>query len=608
MLHKIFTSSLIFVLFSIVNQVTLFSEEEPNNDPSTANVLALNGSNSGSLSSGDLVDWWKVTTLVDGRLYIETISDTTVEVDLYIFDMDGTHEIARYDISFGTKETTHRNDLLPGTYYVKAVRWSGSGNYTIASQFTPAPYPNDAEVNDSANVAGVITLDTTYTGRLGFYSNNYTDLNDWWKVTIPSDGQLRIVTVSDTTLELDLFLYDLDGTHELASYDTSWGTNEATHRSDLMPGTYYIKALRWNGYGSYTFTALFTPARLPNDPEGNDSVSVARTFGLDSSATGHLGYYVNNYIDFTDWWKVTTTSDGNLTIRTLSDSTLELDLFLYDADMITKLADYDTSWGIREATHKNGLMPGTYYVKAYRFSGWGSYTITSIFQYATLTNDIEPNDSFQIATSATVQTIHTGHSGYYTNGYTERDDYFSFTLPSGWDTLFIRVDTEPTLEADLYLYDNTGAQIQSAGTFGTTEIIVRPNPTPANYYVNISQWTGYGSYAYLVTNVRPLNPLLGVEDDRLVNQQPNEHRLYQNYPNPFNPLTTIRFNLAKASHVRLTIYTILGEPVQTLLADEYRQVGRNEILFDAGHFASGVYFYRIQTKDFTATKAFTILK
>ncbi len=74
--------------------------------------------------------------------------------------------------------------------------------------------------------------------------------------------------------------------------------------------------------------------------------------------------------------------------------------------------------------------------------------------------------------------------------------------------------------------------------------------------------------------------------------RPAEFMLYQNYPNPFNPTTTIYYQLPDAGYVTLKVYDVLGNLVKTLVRG-YKQQGKYSVSFNAGSFASGVYFYRI---------------
>ncbi|NIW44733.1 MAG: T9SS type A sorting domain-containing protein [candidate division Zixibacteria bacterium] len=83
--------------------------------------------------------------------------------------------------------------------------------------------------------------------------------------------------------------------------------------------------------------------------------------------------------------------------------------------------------------------------------------------------------------------------------------------------------------------------------------------------------------------------------------------LHQNYPNPFNPTTTIRIDLPHAAKVKLEIFNILGQRVAILL-NEHKPAGHHEVKFDGREFASGVYFYRIQTTEFTAIKKMLLMQ
>lgn len=88
---------------------------------------------------------------------------------------------------------------------------------------------------------------------------------------------------------------------------------------------------------------------------------------------------------------------------------------------------------------------------------------------------------------------------------------------------------------------------------------------------------------------------------------PESFQLEQNYPNPFNPVTTIRFNITKGSHVRLTVYDILGREVSTVV-HEFMMPGGYIVEFDAGQLSSGVYFYRLHTGAFTEAKKMMLMR
>ena len=88
---------------------------------------------------------------------------------------------------------------------------------------------------------------------------------------------------------------------------------------------------------------------------------------------------------------------------------------------------------------------------------------------------------------------------------------------------------------------------------------------------------------------------------------PRRFELYQNFPNPFNPSTTIKYDLPKESRVKIVVYDVLGREVARL-ADEMKKAGSYQVVWDANRLASGVYFYRIQAGNYSATKKLLLLK
>lgn len=85
------------------------------------------------------------------------------------------------------------------------------------------------------------------------------------------------------------------------------------------------------------------------------------------------------------------------------------------------------------------------------------------------------------------------------------------------------------------------------------------------------------------------------------------YTLHQNYPNPFNPITTIRFEVPFSQHVELSVFDMLGREVKVLYND-VAPAGIVAIDFNADGLSSGVYFYRLKTEDFIASKKLLLLK
>jgi hypothetical protein len=91
---------------------------------------------------------------------------------------------------------------------------------------------------------------------------------------------------------------------------------------------------------------------------------------------------------------------------------------------------------------------------------------------------------------------------------------------------------------------------------------------------------------------------------------PGAITLGQNFPNPFNSSTVVEYTLpaGAARSVSLRVFDILGREVATLIHDEVRSPGTYRVGFDAGHLASGVYFYQLRSGTVVRTKSLLLLR
>lgn len=98
---------------------------------------------------------------------------------------------------------------------------------------------------------------------------------------------------------------------------------------------------------------------------------------------------------------------------------------------------------------------------------------------------------------------------------------------------------------------------------------------------------------------------------------PQNPKLIQNYPNPFilsaeEFSTTIRFLLAEPMQVEIGIYNVRGQRIRTL-ANRVFPAGAQQLVWDGLEetgfpASSGVYFYRLQAGNFTATKKMVLIE
>jgi len=93
---------------------------------------------------------------------------------------------------------------------------------------------------------------------------------------------------------------------------------------------------------------------------------------------------------------------------------------------------------------------------------------------------------------------------------------------------------------------------------------------------------------------------------------PEDYGLSQSYPNPANPAAQIAYQLPEAGDVRLTVYNLLGQPVRVLV-QSYHEAGSYRVEWDGRNeyrqpVSSGVYFYRLESRDFSLARRMLLLR
>jgi len=85
-----------------------------------------------------------------------------------------------------------------------------------------------------------------------------------------------------------------------------------------------------------------------------------------------------------------------------------------------------------------------------------------------------------------------------------------------------------------------------------------------------------------------------------------------NYPNPFNPETSIKFALKEAGNVRIDVFNLKGQHVRTVVNDHLK-AAYHSVVWDGKdtngiNVSSGVYFYKMDTGEYTSIKKMILMK
>jgi len=127
-------------------------------------------------------------------------------------------------------------------------------------------------------------------------------------------------------------------------------------------------------------------------------------------------------------------------------------------------------------------------------------------------------------------------------------------------------------------------------------VILEVNGASCQFALDDIYWSGGGE----LMTVSTTNSLL------------EEFVLKDNYPNPFNPVTTLRYELAVNTNVKITIYDMMGRLVKTL-SDRVEMEGYKSIRWNATNdrnepVSAGLYLYTIQAGEFRQTRKMVLLK
>ncbi|MDP3442872.1 MAG: DUF362 domain-containing protein, partial [Ignavibacteria bacterium] len=158
---------------------------------------------------------------------------------------------------------------------------------------------------------------------------------------------------------------------------------------------------------------------------------------------------------------------------------------------------------------------------------------------------------------------------------------------------YLHQASDPSLWAEGIKYDpdNTGVYLKSLGTHEHWN-----NAVDMLYSRNLGLDTGI-----------ELTKHLNITDIEKENEIPSMFYLAQNYPNPFNPVTTIEYSLPSSQNVSIIVYDVAGSEV-AVLENSFKAAGVYNLKFNSKQLSSGIYFYKLATKNYSETKKMILLK
>jgi hypothetical protein len=290
-------------------------------------------------------------------------------------------------------------------------------------------------------------------------------------------------------------------------------------------------------------------------------------------------------------WNQASIALGNykFTVKTIDDETDSLlysDYFYLDyrtsdlAESYNAFCDIDIYWN----PNNGQLYWDSQYTSSVQNFQYSIWTVKSAY-LSNIKAELEPYspDNFQLTTYNNHPRLTWNHSSEtdYINGYALYRSIVSLGSPPGSYYKFTTVNATTTLYID------------SALEIGNMKTV---------YYRVVAINGTRESRKTQAKSLNILEPKLGGKESASLT-----YSLYQNYPNPFNPETIIKFSIPKSQYVTLSIYNLQGELIERLV-DEVIPKGVHTFTYNAKNLPSGVYFYKINTENFSKTKKLLLVR
>jgi hypothetical protein len=492
-----------FTLAVAASAPRVASEAEPNDSVDRALPIPVADPSHALLGYGnaqgrDTEDFFALTLPDDGDLQVALVADEALTLTLRLLDVNGSSVIHGDTSGTSSQRRVEGRGLAAGTYFLRVSRQAGQGAYTLAPDFTPVGTATDPEPNDRVEQAVPIPHDAPSSGRLGYGHAQGRDTEDFFALTLPDDGDLRLTLQADPDLALSLRLLDVNGTSVIQG-DTS-GTSPVRRidAQGLAAGDYFVRISRQQGQGGYLLTPTLSSPAIPSDREPNHAPTLAAQLppiDLEGPSFGRLGYGNAHGRDTDDYFAIALPDDGDLRLTIEAEAGLTIYARLIDVTGSHDLHSDSSATETRRRVEGLGLAAGTYFLRVTRHQGQGVYQVTPSFTPARASGDQEPNDHAVMAAALPQGATVEGRLGYGNHLGRDTEDYFAITLPAG-GSLQVRVEAEPSLQVYLRLHDRLGTGTIHADTSGSShQRLVEGNELPpGTYFIRVSRHTGQGSY------------------------------------------------------------------------------------------------------------------
>lgn len=355
----------------------------------------------------------------------------------------------------------------------------------------------ETEPNDNYTQANTISFNGSTTGTM----DSMDTYQDWFKISTSFDAAITITGIFDDTLSARVELYDanlnlLDSS--LTGTDTLLAKFQCG-RADI----FYVKITHRSGKGTYVLKTNF---KIPlvllaeNEPNNSSLQYLDFTSGNPSGSIGaHMGYEdKNKVIDTKDWFRFSSTKNGQLHVYATIDSSLYGSVKLYDNNLNLLNSSSSNITGDVEFI-RSCVAPNTFYIEVTRSSGCGSYVLKYDVDTPAVAPDAEPNDVKADAVWLPGDTTLSGHVGLKDqSNNVDQLDWYVFK-PKQDGKVVINAVFDSTIIGNMFLLNKVNGQVISPATGTGNVSMTFPCAASDTFYIRVFGFNGCGGYTLSYT-------------------------------------------------------------------------------------------------------------
>ena len=298
----------IYMLKDKTIKIGLPSENEPNDDFTTATLTGLNSPITGAINPNEDNDYFKITTTQSGKIYL-SLTNLPSNIDAYVYLYDSNHsQIAhKYSGGYGNSINLEKELPSPGNYYICILdndnNDSSVSPYTLSVNFTtlwissvsdsPDPFsPNQDTIKDTT------TISATLTGSAD------------WSVKIKNEANTTVKTFTGTGANIEVIW---DGKNEQGQLFPDGTYTYYINAHDPITG---VDAQEVGGTVVIDTTPPIGTITINNDAEYTNSTEVSLTLSAQDNSGGSgidQMQFSNDNINWTTSEDYATTKSWTLT-------------------------------------------------------------------------------------------------------------------------------------------------------------------------------------------------------------------------------------------------------------------------------------------------------